>query len=162
MTFALAFADLDAAAPRQRARCAATGRFVAWAKVPQLRVPGAPRVVVIASPLVVVAADGAEAAPVAPAAEVAPVAIVDGAEAEAAPPVVAALLNSARAAGASLVDGARSLVAAGGRWFRRKASALVAGARAALVAGALAIGDGAPPVDGAGSMACPPCGDEDM
>ena len=114
MTFALAFNGLTADAPRQRARCAATGRFVAWSKVPQLRVPGAPRVVVIASPLVVVAADGAEAAPVAPAAEVAPVAIVDGAEADAAPPVVAALLNSARAAGASLVDGARSLVAAGG------------------------------------------------
>tara|TARA_R100001079_G_scaffold20339_1_gene10158 strand:+ start:4841 stop:5296 length:456 start_codon:yes stop_codon:yes gene_type:complete len=151
MTFALAFADLDAAAPRQRARCAATGRFVAWAKVPQLRVPGAPRVVVIASPLVVVAADGAEAAPVAPAAEVAPVAIVDGAEADAAPPVVAALLNGARAA-----------AGAAGRWFRRKASALVAGARAALVAGALAIGDGAPPVGGAGPMACPPCGGDDM
>ena len=54
MTFALAFSNLDAAAPRQRARCAATGRFVAWSKVPQLRVPGAPRVVVIPSPLVVV------------------------------------------------------------------------------------------------------------
>ena len=59
MTFALAFNGLTADAPRQRARCAATGRFVAWSKVPQLRVPGAPRVVVIASPLVVVAADGA-------------------------------------------------------------------------------------------------------
>ena len=52
MTFTLAFSNLDAAAPRQRARCAATGRFVAWSKVPQLRVPGAPRVVVIPSPLV--------------------------------------------------------------------------------------------------------------
>ena len=54
MEFSLAFAGLDAAAPRQRARCAVTGRFVAWSKVPQLRVPGAPRVVVIPSPLVVV------------------------------------------------------------------------------------------------------------
>jgi len=142
MTFALAFNGLTADAPRQRARCSATGRFVAWSKVPQLRVPGAPRVVVIASPLVVVAADGAEVAPVAPAAEVAPVAVADGAVDEAAPPVVAALLNSARAKGAALV-------AAAGRWFRRKASALVAGARAALVAGALAVADGAPPVDGA-------------
>ena len=123
MTFALAFADLDAAAPRQRARCSATGRFVAWSKGPQLRLTGAPRVVVIAAPLVVVAADGAEAAPVAPAAE-----------ADAAPPVVVAL-----------VDGARAVAAAAGRWFRRKASALVAGARAALVAGALAVADAAPP-----------------
>ena len=151
MTFALAFNGLTADAPRQRARCAATGRFVAWAKVPQLRVPGAPRVVVIASPLVVVAADGAEAAPVAPAAEVAPVAIADGAEADAAPPVVAALINSARAKGAALV-------AAAGRWFRRKASALVAGARAALVAGALAVADGAPPVGGTDCATCPPRG----
>lgn len=153
MTFALAFNGLTADAPRQRARCSATGRFVAWSKVPQLRVPGAPRVVVIASPLVVVAADGAEAAPVAPAAEVAPVAIADGAEADAAPPVVAALINSARAKGAALV-------AAAGRWFGRKASALVAGARAALVAGALAVADGAPPVDGIDCTACdvPPRG----
>ena len=82
MTFALAFSNLDAAAPRQRARCAATGRFVAWSKVPQLRVPGAPRVVVIPSPLVVV--DVAEvpkpvAVPVVPAlvARVA-VAVIDG------------------------------------------------------------------------------------
>jgi hypothetical protein len=147
MTFALAFNGLSADAPRQRARCAATGRFVAWSKVPQLRVPGAPRVVVIASPLVVVAADGAEAAPVAPAAEVAPVAIADGAEADAAPPVVAALLN-----------GARAVAGAAGRWFRRKASALVAGARAALVAGALAVADGAPPVDGTDCATCPPRG----
>jgi hypothetical protein len=54
MTFSLAFSNLEADAPRQRARCAATGRFVAWSKVPQLRVPGAPRVVVIPSLLVVV------------------------------------------------------------------------------------------------------------
>lgn len=154
MTFLLAFDDLDAAAPRQRARCAATGRFVAWSKVPQLRVPGAPRVVVIAAPVVEVA-EVAEVATVAPVAEVAPVAVVDGAEAvavavavEATPPVVGGLLSTARAAGASLVDGVRSLVGAAGRWFSRKAASLVAGARAALVAGALVIGDGAPPVSG--------------
>ena len=129
MTFTLAFSTLEADAPRQRARCSASGRFVAWAKVPQLRAPGAPRVVVIAAPLVAVA-DGAEVAPVA---EAAPVVIADGA-----PPVVAAL-----------VDGARAVAAAAGRWFRRKASALVAGARAALVAGALAVADGAPLVAGA-------------
>lgn len=55
MTFALAFSNLSADAPRQRARCSATGRFVAWAKVPQLRIPGAPRVVTIAAPPVGVA-----------------------------------------------------------------------------------------------------------
>jgi hypothetical protein len=146
MTFALAFNGLSADAPRQRARCAATGRFVAWAKVPQLRVPGAPRVVVIPAPVVEVA-DVAEVAPAAPVAEIAPVAIADGAEADAAPPVVAALLN-----------GARAVAGAAGRWFRRKASALVAGARAALVAGALAVADGAPPVDGTDCATCPPRG----
>ena len=62
MSFSLAFSDLDADAPRQRARCARTGRFVAWSKVPQLRVPGAPRVVVI--PPLVVSDDVAEVVPV--------------------------------------------------------------------------------------------------
>ena len=52
MSFCLAFHNLDADAPRQRARCARTGRFVAWSKVPELRVPGAPRVVVIPPPVV--------------------------------------------------------------------------------------------------------------
>lgn len=154
MTFALAFNGLSADAPRQRARCAATGRFVAWAKVPQLRVPGAPRIVVIAAPVAEVV-EAAEVAPAAPVAEVAPVAVADGAEVEAGPPAVATLLNSAHEAGPSLVDGVRSLVGAAGRWFRSKASALVAGARAALVAGALAIGDGAPPVDAAADAGAP-------
>jgi hypothetical protein len=79
MTFALAFNDLTAAAPRQRARCCRTGRFVAWSKVPQLRVPGAPRIIVIPAPVVEVA-EVVEVAPVAPVAEVAPVAVADGAE----------------------------------------------------------------------------------
>ena len=123
MTFALAFNGLSADAPRQRARCAATGRFVAWSKVPQLRVPGAPRVVVIPSTLVAVV-DGAEVAPVAPVAE--------------APPVVGGgFLSKARALGASLLGCVagfvRSVAAAAGRVTRT-----------ATVAGALAIGDGAP------------------
>ena len=62
MSFSLAFSNLDAASPRQRARCARTGRFVAWSKVPKLRVAGAPRVVVIPSP--VVSDDVAEVVPV--------------------------------------------------------------------------------------------------
>ena len=64
MAFTLAFSNLKADAPRQRARCSASGRFVAWARVPHLRAVGAPRVVVVAAPLGVVA-DGAEVAPVA-------------------------------------------------------------------------------------------------
>ena len=62
MPFCLAFSDLDADAPRQRARCARTGRFVAWSKVPELRVLGAPRVVVMPPP--VVSDDVAEVVPV--------------------------------------------------------------------------------------------------
>lgn len=50
MTFELAFSNLSTDAPRQRARCSVTGRFVAWSRVPQLRTPGAPRVVTIAAP----------------------------------------------------------------------------------------------------------------
>ena len=162
MTFALAFNDLTAAAPRQRARCCRTGRFVAWSKVPQLRVPGAPRIIVIPAPVVDVA-EVVEVAQVAPVSEVAPVAVVDGAEVEAAPLVVGGLFSIARtrsarvgAAAAALVDGARSTVAAAGRWFRRKASSLLAGARAALVAGALAVADGAPPVGDAALVGAPP------
>jgi len=147
MTFSLAFSGLASDAPRQRARCAKTGRFVAWSKVPQLRVPGAPRVVVIPAPVAEVA-EVAEVAPVAPIAEVAPVAVADGAVAEVAPPVVGGFLSTACAHGARVVAGAADLVGAAGRWFRSKASALVAGARAAVAAGALAIGDGAPPVSG--------------
>ena len=148
MTFALAFADLDAAAPRQRARCAATGRFVAWSKVPQLRVPGAPRIVVIPSTLVAVV-DGAEVAPVAPVAEVAPVVVADAAGAEAPPVVGGGFLSKARALGASLLRGvagfARSVAAAAGRV-----------ARTATVAGALAIGDGAPRSGRVGAVDAPP------
>ena len=49
MTLTLAFRGLAADSPRQRARCAATGRFVAWVKAAALRVAGAPRVVVVPS-----------------------------------------------------------------------------------------------------------------
>jgi len=152
MTFALAFNGLSADAPRQRARCAATGRFVAWSKVPQLRVPGAPRVVVIPSTLVAVV-DGAEVAPVAPVAEVAPVVVVDAAGAEAPPVVGGGFLSKARALGASLLGRVagfvRSVAAAAGRVVRT-----------ATVAGALAIGDGAP-CGGVRSAAAVPPHDSD-
>ena len=52
MTFELAFNDLKPDAPRQRVRCSATGRFVAWSKVPQLRAPGARRSVFVCPPVV--------------------------------------------------------------------------------------------------------------
>ena len=114
MTFTLAFSTLEADAPRQRVRCSASGRFVAWSKVPQLRLPGAPRVVVIAAPLGVVA-DGAEVAPVAEA-----------------PPlgIGSALPIVARGFVASLVAGVRSLVATA------RAAVVVAG----LALGGLALG----------------------
>ena len=123
MTFTLAFSTLEADAPRQRARCSASGRFVAWSKVPQLRAPGAPRVVVIAAPLVAVA-DGVEVAPVVPVAPVAPVAE--------APPlgIGSALPIGARGFVASVVAGARSLVATA------RAAVVVAG----LALGGLALG----------------------
>ena len=60
MNLTLAFSGLAADSPRQRARCSATGRFVAWVKAAALRVAGAPPVVV--APVVAVAA--AIAAPV--------------------------------------------------------------------------------------------------
>ena len=47
MEITLAFSNLKADAPRQRARCTRTGRFVAWVKAAALRVVGAPRVVVV-------------------------------------------------------------------------------------------------------------------
>ena len=97
MTFALAFSGLASDAPRQRARCAKTGRFVAWAKVPQLRVPGAPRVVVIPAPVAEVV-EVAEAAPVAPVAEAA---------------LVAGAGRWFRSKASALVAGARAAVAAG-------------------------------------------------
>ena len=119
MTFALAYSTLGADSPRQRARCSASGRFVPWARVPQLRAVGAPRVVVIAAPLVAVSV--AVAAPVAEA-----------------PPVVAAAALVAKVRRWSIA-GARALVA-GAR------AVLVAGAIA--IAGGAACGqDVAPPAE---------------
>jgi hypothetical protein len=157
MTFALAFSSLPANAPRQRVRCAATGRFVAWAKVPQLRAAGAARVVVIAAPLVVVVV--ADAAP--PVVESATVAVAAGAEAlsaDAPPVVVNASLNGALAVGPALLAGARSLVgraarwakAATRRWARRAvlASVVLAHPQVTPVAGADAVAQAAPQVRG--------------
>ena len=122
MTFSLAFSNLSADAPRQRARCAATGRFVAWSKVPQLRVPGAPRVVVIPSPLVV---DGGDAVEV-------PVTVE-------APPVVSTILLI----GEKIADAAGLVVDAGRRLLAGAGRRLLAGVRTIIVAGGLTLVPGA-------------------
>ena len=110
MTFALAFSNLSADAPRQRARCSVTGRFVAWSKAPQLRIPGAPRVVTIAAPL-----DGvAEVAPVVEAPVVAEVVT---------PPVGSAVARVSR----SVARVARS-VARGARGVARSVAEVARGA----------------------------------
>lgn len=55
MNAVLAFSALPAASKLQRARCARTGRFVAWARAAALRLPGAPAVVtLLPAPAVVV------------------------------------------------------------------------------------------------------------
>ena len=118
MTFALAFSNLEADAPRQRARCAATGRFVAWSKVPQLRVPGAPRVVVIPSPLVevdVVEVPEPVAVPVVPTlvARVA-AAVIDGAAS-----LAGRVIDGAAAIPPKVVKGLRSVSGLAGRLVGR-------------------------------------------
>ena len=118
MTFSLAFADLNADAPRQRARCAATGRFVAWAKVPQLRAVGAARVVVI-PPVVVPVTDAA------PVVEIVSAPPVDAVAAVAA---VAAVVTSVAS---TITD----TVAAAVGWLKRSALRI---ARRAVVAAVIA------------------------
>ena len=55
----IAFQNLTAADPRQRARCVSTGRFVAWSRAASLRLPGAPAVVVMTPAPVVMMDDPA-------------------------------------------------------------------------------------------------------
>ena len=55
MNAILAIDGLSAAHPRQRARCAVTGRFIAWARVPSLRLASSRGVVeapVVRAPIV--------------------------------------------------------------------------------------------------------------
>lgn len=125
MTFSLAFSNLNADAPRQRVRCAATGRFVAWAKVPQLRAVGAARVVVI--PPVVVPVT--EAAPVVEIVSAPPVDAVAAVAAVAAvvTSVVSAITDTVTAIAGAVV----ATVAAVGGWLKRSALRI---ARRAVVA----------------------------
>ena len=120
MTLTLAFSGLAADSPRQRARCAATGRFVAWVKAAVLRVAGAPRVVVVPSSLEPAAAD---AAPVVAPAVVAPVVAVAAAiaapVARVACAVAAPVVAVARTVSAPVARVASSIIARVGRWLGR-------------------------------------------
>ena len=115
MTLTLAFRGLAADSPRQRARCAATGRFVAWVKAAALRVAGAPRVVVVPSSVEPAAA---AAAPV-----VAPVVTVAAAiaapVARVARAVAAPVVAVARTVSAPVARVASSIIARVGRWLGR-------------------------------------------
>ena len=115
MNLILAFAALDAGSSRQRARCAKTGRFVAWSKAAPLRRAVAGQVLFVPQ--------SPAAAPQVPAT----VAVIDEA------PVVGGDSPVATAA-AAVVDGARRLVAAAGRWFSRAARLAGAVALAATLA----------------------------
>jgi len=114
MQITLAFSNLKADAPRQRARCTRTGRFVAWVKAAALRVVGAPRVVVVpvnpAPPAV---------APLAPVAPVEPDAAIAAPVARVARAVAAPVVAVARAAVAPVARAVSSIIARVGRWFRR-------------------------------------------
>ena len=121
MSFSLAFSDLDAASPRQRARCARTGRFVAWSRVPQLRVAGAPRVVVIPPP--VVSDDVAEVVPV-PAPLTLSGVVARAAVVSTMPPLLAGAVAGAVAAVAGAVAAVASTITMVGRslWGRVRGS----------------------------------------
>lgn len=137
----LAFPALEADAPRQRARCPRTGRFVAWAKVARIvarvapvtsTAAPAPSVVVVAPVAVIiparvspvtVRAQVAAPAPSVVAAPVAPLAQVEGGR-------VAPVASPSRA------DGGRVA-----RWVRRVVAVVVVVAvvtvAVALIAGAI-------------------------
>ena len=125
MNLILAFVALDAGSSRQRARCAKTGRFVAWSKAAPLRRAVAGQVVFV---------------PQAPA----PVAVIDEA------PVVGGDSPVATTA-AAVVDGARRLVATAGRWFSRAARLVGAVALAATLAAGAGCID-ATPVQGRSTL----------
>ena len=93
MDLLLAFVALPAGSPRQRARCAKTGRFVAWSKAAPLRRAAPGEVVHVPLPALPACAE------------------------EEAPSVGGVVLSAA----AAVVAGVRRVAAAVGRWFRRAA-----------------------------------------
>ena len=124
MNLILAFAALDAGSPRQRARCAKTGRFVAWSKAAPLRRAVAGQVLFVPQ------------APLSTEVEVAEVEapLVGGVDTAAAAPVGGGVAVATAGAGAV------ALVAAAGRSAAaavRTLAARLAGAGRRLVAGLL-------------------------
>ena len=120
MTLTLAFRGLAADSPRQRARCAVTGRFVAWVKAVALRVAGAPRVVVVPSCVEPAAADAAPVvAPAVVAAVVTVAATIAAPVARVARVVAAPVVAAARAASAPVARVASSIIPRVGRWLGR-------------------------------------------
>lgn len=123
MTAVLAFSALPAASKLQRARCARTGRFVAWARAAALRLPGAPAVVALlpAQAVVVVVASPA------------PVAVVAQVEAAEVVAQVAPLSSPrAREGAAQVAPSPLRVVAVAAQALVAEAVALVADAAAAL------------------------------
>ena len=133
MTALLAFTALPAASKLQRARCARTGRFVAWARAAALRLPGAPAVVALLPAQAVVVVVAPPAPVVVVAAQVAPPQVVvaqveaDEVTAQVVPLTSPAREGAAQAAPSPLV----AVVAV----VAQAVDALVAAARVALVAG---------------------------
>ena len=111
MNLILAFAALDAGSSRQRARCAKTGRFVAWSKAAPLRRAVAGQVLFIpqAPPIGGVEASAVAAPVVAPVA--AAVAAPVGGGVAVAVALVASAGRSAAAAVRALAGAGRRLVA---------------------------------------------------
>ena len=122
MTAVLAFSALPAASKLQRARCARTGRFVAWARAAALRLPGAPAVVALlpAQAVVVVVAPS-------------PVVVVAQVEAAEVVALVAPLSSPrAREGAAQVAPSPMRAVAVAAQALVAEAVALVADAAAAL------------------------------
>ena len=108
MNLILAFTALEAGSPRQRARCAKTGRFVAWSKAAPLRRAVAGQVVFIpqAPPIGVVAVAAVDAPVVAPVATAVAAPVGGG---------VAVAVALVAAAGRSVAATVRALAGAGRR-----------------------------------------------
>lgn len=136
----LAFPDLEADAPRQRARCPRTGRFVAWAKVARIVARVAPVTSTAAPAPVVVVAPVAVIVP----ARVSPVTVRAQVAAPAPSVVVAPVAPLAQVEGGRVAPVASPARAEGGRvarWVRRVrrvvAVVAVVAVAVALIAGAI-------------------------
>jgi len=120
MTATLAFSSLSADAPRQRARCTLSGRFISWSKAQALRVPGAPRVVVVSDSIERPPVNAGPALLVSSSCEVCAVAVSAlrsfRSFVSSVPPVVSSVVGSAVATVAAV---SKTIIARAGRWFNR-------------------------------------------